>query len=74
MSRYLLGPRCLLWMANQEPATLEWFSTIRPLDCIVSDLSMAIAKAAVAEMEWKETEHKARALMRAAELVEEGLE
>ena len=44
MSRYLLGPRCLLWMANQEPATLEWFSTIRPLDCIVSDLSMAIAK------------------------------
>ncbi|WP_353177210.1 hypothetical protein [Delftia acidovorans] len=49
MSRYLLGPRCLLWMANQEPATLQWFSTIRPLDCIVSDLSMAIAKAAVAE-------------------------
>ena len=28
----------------------------------------------VPEMEWKETEHKARALMRAAELVEEGLE
>ena len=47
MSRYLLGPRCLLWMANQEPATLQWFSTIRPLDCIVSDLSMAIAKAAI---------------------------
>lgn len=28
----------------------------------------------VAEMEWRETEHKARALLRAAELVEEGLE
>jgi anthranilate synthase component 1 len=28
----------------------------------------------VPEMEWKETEHKARALMRASELVEEGLE
>ncbi len=28
----------------------------------------------VPEMEWKETEHKARALLRAAELVEEGLE
>ncbi|NIM40078.1 MAG: anthranilate synthase component I [Hydrogenophaga sp.] len=28
----------------------------------------------VPEMEWRETEHKARALMRAAELVEEGLE
>ena len=28
----------------------------------------------VPEMEWRETEHKARALMRASELVEEGLE
>ena len=27
----------------------------------------------VPEMEWRETEHKARALLRAAELVEEGL-
>jgi anthranilate/para-aminobenzoate synthase component I len=25
-------------------------------------------------LEWRETEHKARALLRAAELVEEGLE
>jgi anthranilate synthase component 1 len=28
----------------------------------------------VPELEWKETEAKARALLRAAELVEEGLE
>jgi anthranilate synthase component 1 len=28
----------------------------------------------VPEMEWRETEHKARALLRASELVEEGLE
>jgi len=28
----------------------------------------------VPEMEWQETEHKARALLRASELVEEGLE
>lgn len=49
MSRYLLGPRCLLWMANQEPRALEWLATIKPSECIVSDLSMAIAKAAVAE-------------------------
>ena len=28
----------------------------------------------IPEMEWKETEHKARAMLRAAELVEEGLE
>jgi len=28
----------------------------------------------VAELEWKETEAKARALLRASELVEEGLE
>lgn len=49
MSRYLLGPRCLLWMANQEPKAMKWFATIKPSECIVSDLSMAIAKAAVAE-------------------------
>lgn len=49
MSRYLLGPRCLLWMANQEPRALQWFATIKPAECIVSDLSMAIAKAAVAD-------------------------
>ena len=28
----------------------------------------------VPELEWQETEHKARALLRAAEVVEEGLE
>ena len=28
----------------------------------------------ITEMEWRETEHKARALLRAAELVEEGME
>jgi len=28
----------------------------------------------IPEMEWRETEHKARAVLRAAELVEEGLE
>ena len=49
MSRYLLGPRCLLWMANQEPRALQWLDTIKPAECIVSNLSMAIAKAAVAE-------------------------
>jgi hypothetical protein len=49
MSRYLLGPRCLLWMANQEPRAIQWLATIKPAECIVSDLSMAIAKAAVAD-------------------------
>lgn len=49
MSRYLLGPRSLLWMANQEPRAMQWLGTIKPAECIVSDLSMAIAKAAVAE-------------------------
>jgi anthranilate synthase component 1 len=28
----------------------------------------------VPELEWKETEHKARAVLRASEMVEEGLE
>jgi anthranilate synthase component 1 len=28
----------------------------------------------IPEMEWQETEHKARAMLRAAELVEEGLQ
>lgn len=49
MSRYLLGPRCLLWMANQEPRPRQWFVSIKPSECFVSDLLMAIAKAAVAE-------------------------
>jgi hypothetical protein len=49
MSQYLLGPRCLLWMANQEPPAMRWLATVKPAQCIVSDLSLAIAKAAVAE-------------------------
>ena len=47
---------------------------------IVKDGTLHVQAAAgvvadsVPEMEWQETEHKARALLRAAELVEEGLE
>jgi anthranilate synthase component 1 len=47
---------------------------------IVKDQTLHVQAAAgvvadsVAEMEWRETEHKARALLRASELVEEGLE
>jgi anthranilate synthase component I len=35
--------------------------------------SAGVVADSVAELEWRETEHKARALLRAAELVEEGL-
>ncbi|MES2843237.1 MAG: anthranilate synthase component I [Pseudomonadota bacterium] len=47
---------------------------------IIKDQTLYVQAAAgvvadsVPEMEWRETEHKARALLRAAELVEEGLE
>ncbi|MDO5692605.1 MAG: anthranilate synthase component I [Pseudomonadota bacterium] len=47
---------------------------------IVKDQTLHVQAAAgvvadsVPELEWKETEHKARALLRASELVEEGLE
>ena len=47
---------------------------------IIQDQTLHVQAAAgvvadsVPEMEWRETEHKARALLRAAELVEEGLE
>jgi anthranilate synthase component I len=47
---------------------------------IVKDQTLYVQAAAgvvadsVPEMEWAETEHKARALIRAAELVEQGLE
>jgi anthranilate synthase component 1 len=47
---------------------------------IVKDGTLHVQAAAgvvadsIPEMEWRETEHKARALLRAAELVEEGLE
>ena len=36
--------------------------------------SAGVVADSVPELEWKETEHKARALLRASELVEEGLE
>ena len=36
--------------------------------------SAGVVADSVAELEWQETEAKARALLRAAELVEEGLE
>ena len=36
--------------------------------------SAGVVADSIPEMEWKETEHKSRALMRAAELVEEGLQ
>ena len=49
MSQYLLGARCLLWMANQDPSAMQWLATVKPSECILSDLSMAIAKAAVAD-------------------------
>jgi anthranilate synthase component 1 len=47
---------------------------------IIKDQTLYVQAAAgvvadsIPEMEWRETEHKARALLRAAELVEEGLE
>jgi anthranilate synthase component I len=47
---------------------------------VIKDQTLYVQAAAgvvadsVPEMEWRETEHKARALLRAAELVEEGLE
>ena len=47
---------------------------------VIQDQTLYVQAAAgvvadsVPEMEWRETEHKARALLRAAELVEEGLE
>ena len=47
---------------------------------IIKDQTLHVQAAAgvvadsVPEMEWKETEHKARAILRASELVEEGLE
>ncbi len=47
---------------------------------IIKDQTLHVQAAAgvvadsVPEMEWRETEHKARALLRASELVEEGLE
>lgn len=47
MSRYLLGPQCLLHMANQDERVLHWLDSVRASECIVSDLAIAIAKAAV---------------------------
>jgi anthranilate synthase component 1 len=43
-------------------------------DTLYVQAAAGVVADSVPEMEWRETEHKARALMRASELVEEGLE
>jgi len=43
-------------------------------DTLYVQAAAGVVADSVAEMEWRETEHKARALLRASELVEEGLE
>ena len=43
-------------------------------DTLYVQAAAGVVADSVPEMEWRETEHKARALLRASELVEEGLE
>lgn len=43
-------------------------------DMLYVQAAAGVVADSVPEMEWRETEHKARALLRAAELVEEGME
>ena len=58
--------------AKPEPGKVNPFKEDwRPVISKVMKAAGVVADS-VPEMEWRETEHKARALIRAAELVEEG--
>ena len=73
-----------IWRQVRDPdGTIGWMNKALltgQRTGIVKDQMLYVQAAAgvvadsVPEMEWRETEHKARALLRAAELVEEGLE
>ena len=57
---------------SASPVRLGQLATAPPIPSL--PLSAGVVADSVPELEWRETEHKARALLRASELVEEGLE
>ena len=57
--------RAQRWWHHLAPHRQDWVAMLAPLAAVADSIP---------EMEWRETEHKARALLRASELVEEGLE
>jgi anthranilate synthase component 1 len=73
--RGLYGGACgYLSFAGDMDVAIAIRTGIIKNDMLYVQAAAGVVADSVPELEWKETEHKARALLRASELVEEGLE
>ena len=73
--RGLYGGACgYLSFAGDMDVAIAIRTGIIKNDTLYVQAAAGVVADSVPELEWKETEHKARALLRASELVEEGLE
>ena len=75
VKRGLYGGACgYLSFAGDMDLAIAIRTAVIKDDVMYVQAAAGVVADSVPELEWKETEHKARALLRAAELVEEGLE
>jgi anthranilate synthase component 1 len=75
VKRGIYGGACgYLSFAGDMDVAIAIRSGIIKNDTLYVQAAAGVVADSVPEMEWRETEHKARALLRASELVEEGLE
>jgi anthranilate synthase component 1 len=73
--RGLYGGACgYLSFAGDMDVAIAIRTGIIKNDTLYVQAAAGVVADSVPELEWKETEHKARALLRASELVEEGME
>ena len=75
VKRGIYGGACgYLSFAGDMDVALAIRTGIIKNDTLYVQAAAGVVADSIPEMEWRETEHKARALLRASELVEEGLE
>ena len=75
VKRGIYGGACgYLSFAGDMDVAIDIRTGIIKNDTLYVQAAAGVVADSIPEMEWRETEHKARALLRASELVEEGLE
>ena len=75
VKRGIYGGACgYLSFAGDMDVAIAIRTGINKNDTLYVQAAAGVVADSIPEMEWRETEHKARALLRASELVEEGLE
>jgi anthranilate synthase component 1 len=75
VKRGIYGGACGYWsFAGDMDVAIAIRTGIIKDETLYVQAAAGVVADSVPEMEWRETEHKARALLRASELVEEGLE